>query len=130
MNSAIKSQILPQTMKLPSHEQLSALAIADPVAFEQLRLELINSVIDGATERNKSRMLGIQFQVDAIRSLCKSNTSSTVKVYQLMWKSLGSLNQAWGDFQQLKANNNPEVDNDNIPLSSSANVLPFRHSES
>ena len=99
MDSAIKSQIMSQKVELPCHEQLSALAIADPVVFEKLRLELIRIVIDGTTERNKQRMLGIQFQVDAMRAIYKSKTSSTVKVYQLMLESLGSLNQAWNDFK-------------------------------
>lgn len=128
MDTTIESAKLPQIIELPTHDILSALAIDDPEAFENLRLEFINRVINSTTERNKTRLLGIQFQVDAIRTSSKSNTGSTVKVYQLMWDSLSNLNDAWNDFKKLKSRvNTPDSDDENKTLPAGAKILPFHN---
>jgi hypothetical protein len=114
--------------ELPNHEYLSDLALNDPQAYEDLRQKLINSFIESSPDRIKSRLLGIQFRVDSIRSLSKSPLGSTIRISKLMWESFYNLNQAWQDFIHLR------MDNPNISGSSttsdnvtkpSAKILTF-----
>jgi hypothetical protein len=91
-------------IELPSHEFLSELALNDPQAYETLRSELINRFINSAPAEIKSRLLGIQFQVDGIRQISKSTLGSTLGVYKLMWQSFDRLNQVWHEFNELKSN--------------------------
>ena len=89
-------------LELPSHELLSQLACNDPRAFELLRQELVESFIDSAPARLKSRLSGIQFRVDGLRRLSRSALGSTVGVYQLMWSSFLRLNSTWQEVVRLK----------------------------
>lgn len=88
---------------LPSHEELSRLARDDPEAYEALRRKVVDEFIERAPERLKSRLCGIQFQVDSVRRLSRSSAlGATVRVYQLMWKSFQQLNEVWQDFVPLE----------------------------
>lgn len=85
-------------LALPSHDDLARLARDDPPAFEALRRQLIETVIDNAPERNRPRLRGIQFQVECLRRLSRSALGSTVRIYELMWKSFLDLNDNCQDF--------------------------------
>lgn len=87
---------------LPSHDDLSRLARDDPPAFEELRRKLIDNLIDNAAEKTKPRLRGIQFQVDCLRRLSRSALGSTVRIYDLMWKSFLDLNCSCQDFAHLE----------------------------
>ena len=89
-------------LELPSHELLAKLARDDPDAFESLRRELLDSFIDNAPERLKPRLHGLQFRVDHERRLSRSALGSTVRIYELMWKSFLRLNYEWQDAVRLK----------------------------
>jgi len=91
-----------QAIELPSHEDLSQLARADPVAYEALRREVIESFIASAPERIKPRLTGLQFRVDSVRRLSRSPLGATVKVYALMWDSFLCLSHNWQDFVRTK----------------------------
>jgi len=91
-----------QQVELPSHESLSALALNDPKAFELLRQELVDRLIENAPARLKPRLLGIQFRVDGLRRLSKTALGSTVRISKLMWESFYNLNNALNDLSQLK----------------------------
>jgi len=73
-------------------DQLVELAAKDPIAFEAYRTEQIEATISSAAPKNQRRLRGIQFQVDAQRSLQNNAVGSCVKVYEMMQESLGSLN--------------------------------------
>jgi len=79
--------------KLPSHDVLSKLARDDPEAFEELRRELNDDLINNAPERMQPRLRGIQFRVDAMRQLSKSPLGAAVRVYSLMWESFLEMNR-------------------------------------
>ena len=118
-----------QRMDLPSHEVLSQLAREDPQAYEAWRRATIDGFIASAPARIKPRLQGIQFRVESLRRLSRSPLGSTVKVYELMWKSFLSLNHNWQELARAKAECiNPH----DSPLSTqyianeSAKVLEFR----
>lgn len=89
-------------VELPSHDELARLARDDPPAYEALRSELIESFIASAPARLKPRLMGIQFRIDHVRRLSRSPLGSTVRVYELMWKSFLTLNNNWQEFVQLE----------------------------
>lgn len=112
---------------LPSHEELARLARDDPAAYEALRQELIADFIEHAPMRLQSRLRGVQFRVDQVRALSRTALGSTVRVYELMWKSLHTLNfhlrevtALHDDLMAGRASAQPAM-----PLRS-AQVIPFR----
>lgn len=115
---------------VPSHEDLSRLARDDPPAFEELRRKLIDNLIDNAAEMTKPRLRGIQFQVDCLRRLSRSALGSTVRIYELMWKSFLELNYSCQDFAHLEyrlsAGKYPALANGEARKADSARVIEFR----
>lgn len=89
-------------LTLPSHEELSKLARDDPPAYEALRREIIDDFIDNAPDKLKPRLRGLQFRVDNLRRLSRSALGSTVKIYDLMWKSFVAMNYQWQEFVNMK----------------------------
>lgn len=81
-----------QPPTLPSFEVLAQLARDDPNAYEALRREAIESVIDGVAEEKRPRLRGLQFRIDSERRLSHSALGTAVRVYELMWKSFLTLN--------------------------------------
>jgi hypothetical protein len=81
---------------------LSKLARDDPQAFESFRREFLQSFIENAPERLKPRLNGLQFRVDHERRLSRSALGSTVRIYELMWKSFLRLNYEWQEAVRLK----------------------------
>lgn len=81
-------------------DQLVELAAKDPIAFEAYRTEQIEATISSADANNQRRLRGLQFQVDAQRSLQGNAMSSCVKVYEMMQESLSSLNDLLQDYSK------------------------------
>lgn len=75
----------------PDHEQLSRLAREDPAAFERLRRELLDGLIERAPERLKGRLRGLQFRIDQVRTLAHTPLNATIRVSEMMWKSFLAL---------------------------------------
>jgi hypothetical protein len=98
----LKKPVHPQ-YELPSHEVLSRLAINEPHEYEALRQKIINEFIDTSPEKIRSRLLGIQFRVDGMRTLSNSPLGLTVGVYRMMWDCFIDLNQSWQEFVDMKS---------------------------
>lgn len=77
----------------PDHESLAKLARDDPDAYEALRSQLVNDLIDGAPEQMQRRLRGLQFRIDQVRRLAHTPLGATVKIYTLMWGSFLTLNR-------------------------------------
>lgn len=87
-----------ESAELPDHETLSRLALESPLAFEDLRQQLIEGLINTAPGRIQPRLRGIQFRVDGIRRLTHSSLGATIKIYNLMWSSFLDMDQQLRDF--------------------------------
>ena len=70
----------------------------DPQKFELTRRLYMEKVIETASERNKQRMRGIVFQVDAIRESSNNPIKSCVDITQMMWDSFYQLHQLLNEF--------------------------------
>ena len=75
----------------PDHETLARLARENPEAFERLRRDLLDGLIDRAPEHLKPRLRGVQFRVDQVRQLAHTPLNATIRISELMWKSFLAL---------------------------------------
>ncbi|MDH5784160.1 MAG: DUF3135 domain-containing protein [Chromatiales bacterium] len=66
-------------------EHWSTLASRDPVAFEQLRRELIEEVIDAASQRCQQRLRGLQWRIDQVREHSPSPMAACISLSNMMW---------------------------------------------
>jgi Protein of unknown function (DUF3135) len=66
----------------------AALARNDPQAFELARKEMIAGLIDAAPERLRSRLEGLQWQVDTLRQRAPNPLSACLKISSLMWDNV------------------------------------------
>jgi hypothetical protein len=76
---------------LPSFERLREMAIQDPDALERLRQEYVKVAIDAAPSEYRSRLEGLQFQIDGQRRLAKSPMASCINISKMMHESLHQL---------------------------------------
>ena len=115
--------------ELPNHEDLARLARDDPEAYESFRREMIQTFIDSAPARLKSRLTGIQFRVEGLRRLSPSGLGATVRIYELMWESFLTLNHDWQDFVRMKEEalaGQTSLEATRFRPSKNARVLEFR----
>jgi len=99
-------------------EDWATLASSDPQKFEQLRLDKISAVIDRTTGHRKRRLLGLQWQIDAIRKLHKdSATAACLAISDIMWETFQQL----ADVLQSQANSAPTTPT----APNQDNVIPF-----
>lgn len=98
----------------PDHDAMACLAREDPEAFERLRRDLLDGMIERAPDHLKPRLRGVQFRVDQVRQLAHTPLNATIRISELMWKSFLSLS----DELSGRANRNEEP--------ASARVIDFR----
>jgi hypothetical protein len=89
----VSTSLLP----FPSFETLARLAHDDPRAFEALRRELVEDFISHAPARHERRLRGLQFRIDGVRSLARSDYGAALRVFNLMWERFESLAALWRD---------------------------------
>lgn len=84
-------------------EYLSELYKSDPVKFEEIRTQEIEKVIESASDRNKMRLRGLQFQIDAKRAIHKdSPMGSALAVSKMMHESFESLRYHLNQFTNTR----------------------------
>lgn len=81
-------------MDMPTFDELRILAEQHPKAFEQLRSELIEDCICSNGQSSQSRLRGLQFVIDARRSLAHTPVKALLEIQGMMYESLHSLNRA------------------------------------
>lgn len=64
------------------------LAKDDPVTFEKRRTEWLESVIQKSPENNKTRLRGLQFQIDMVREKHRHPLGACMKLSSMMLESL------------------------------------------
>ena len=71
-------------MKMPSFEELKALAEKNPEQLEALRQQMIEETISSAPESYQRRLRGLQFQVDMERRRAKNPMDSCIRISKMM----------------------------------------------
>jgi len=97
------------------------LAQDDPEAFEALRREKVEELIQRAPERQRRRLQGLQWQIDQTRRLAGSPMASCLAISNMMWESLHQLNLHQRDL--LSATPGKILQTEEIPAE--ATVLAF-----
>ncbi len=87
---------------LPDVDTLRKLAIDNPVELEQLRRQLAQQIIDQAAPKNRARLQGLQFQIDAHRQTAPNPVAACVKIAAMMQAS----------FERLHSTLNVALDSD------------------
>lgn len=64
------------------------LARTDPDAFERLRLECLEAVINAAPEPQRRRLRGLQFRIDMERRRSRTALAACIRISQMMWASV------------------------------------------
>ncbi|MGO1748704.1 MAG: DUF3135 domain-containing protein [Marinobacter sp.] len=81
-------------MDKPTFDELKNLAAQHPEAFERLRSELIEDCICSSSKCSQSRLRGLQFVIDARRSLANNPVKALLEIQGMMYESLHRLNRA------------------------------------
>lgn len=81
-------------MDKPSFEELKRLAESQPDAFEHLRAELVENLIQNSNHGNQRRLRGLQFVIDAKRDLAGTPLKALIDIQKMMHESLYRLNRA------------------------------------
>jgi len=76
---------------LPSFERLREMALNDPESLERLRKEYVDSAIKAAPVEYRSRLEGLQFQIDGQRRLSKNPMAACINISKMMHESLHQL---------------------------------------
>jgi len=85
--------------KLPSFDDMIAMAQNDPEAFEAMRNEAIETTILSAPERSQRRLRGLQFQMDADRQLASSEFEAMLRSNKRLMKSYQALRQTMDSWE-------------------------------
>jgi Protein of unknown function (DUF3135) len=64
------------------------LAQSDPAAFEEARKLMLDSLIEAAPARTQTRLKGLQWQIENIRSRASSPLGACVKISNMMWTNV------------------------------------------
>ena len=64
------------------------LAHNDPSAFEEARKRMLDSLIEAAPVRVRTRLRGLQWQIENIRSRASSPLGACVKISNMMWTNV------------------------------------------
>ncbi len=104
------------TTKLPTHDQLAALAEKNPERLEELREIWVNEIIDSAPAELRRRLRGLQFQIDCKRKMHSNPMGACVEISKMMYDSLHKLNRIM---------NGKTDSNTHINTSDTATVLAF-----
>lgn len=113
----------PLPVPLPDFDTLARMAREDPQALEDLRRDLVDDLIEHAPKAKRARLRGLQFRVDAIRRLAKSDLGAAVKIYELMLRSFRSLADEWTNLHSVHSASGRPVSYRKRPA---AKILPLR----
>jgi len=82
-------------------DTMMTMAKNDPEAFELLRVQMINNVIDEAPEDNRRRLIGLQWRVDQERRLARTPMGACIRISNMMWESVTGENGLLEQLNQL-----------------------------
>lgn len=108
-------------LRLPSFDEMSAMAREQPEALEDLRIRLTEEVIEQASDASKRRLRGLVFVIEAERRKAHNPLQACIKLSQLMLDSAVELKASLEMLRNAEPDNKPES-----RPSCSAQVLPFQ----
>ncbi|MDH5232809.1 MAG: DUF3135 domain-containing protein [Gammaproteobacteria bacterium] len=99
------------------------LAEKNPELFEQKREQFLADFIQSSPNHVKRRLGGLQWQIDMERKRAKTPIQSAIKIYDMMWESLG---ENYRQLRKLQSLIDPEMEPiADEPVAEKASVLHF-----
>jgi hypothetical protein len=90
-------------VRLPAFDVLVDMARNDPQGLETLRRSLTNAVITAApSEEARRRLRGLQFRVDMERRRAATPLAATIRISELMCRSLAKLHRSMVEPDSLR----------------------------
>lgn len=109
-------------LELPAFDDLVTLAQDDPAALEDLRMQLVNAVIDSAPPHLQPRLRGLQFRIDMERRRAKTPMAACIKISAMMHDTFERLRLALLDASRLSRGARPCL----TPIAQrNATIIPF-----
>lgn len=99
----------------------ASLARDDPQAFEQLRLWLIDDLINAAPPHLQKRLAGLQWRIDCLRRRSQNPLGACLRISSMMWDSVLGERELVASLRQLS-----QLGSENQGPEPTAAVLPFR----
>jgi hypothetical protein len=95
-------------VRLPAFDVLVDMARNDPQGLETLRRSLTNAVITAApSEEARRRLRGLQFRVDMERRRAATPLAATIRISELMCRSLAKLHRSMVEPDSLRPAQRP-----------------------
>ncbi len=69
-------------------DEMRALAVRDPEAFEARRKAVIEEAIARAPERRRERLRGLQWRIEQVRSLAANPMDACISLSGMMWDAV------------------------------------------
>ncbi|MBL4610864.1 DUF3135 domain-containing protein [Halopseudomonas sp.] len=108
-------------LRLPSFDEMSAMAREQPEALEDLRIRLTEEVIEQASDASKRRLRGLAFVIEAERRKASNPLQACIRLSRLMLDSAVELKASL----DLLRTAEPGSTRESRP-SGTARVLPFQ----
>ncbi|WP_317931537.1 DUF3135 domain-containing protein [Halioxenophilus sp. WMMB6] len=105
--------------ELPDFDTLAKLSKENPEAFERLRMQHINALLERAPSHMQRRLRGLQFQIDAKRQAASNPMQACIMISRMMHESFDALRKALNgglNYERLQP----------IENSTSAQIIPFK----
>lgn len=112
-------------LELPAFDDLVTLAQDDPAALEDLRMQLVNAVIDSAPPHLQPRLRGLQFRIDMERRRAKTPMAACIKISAMMHDTFERLRVALLDASRLAMGEVATARPSQAPPTTSATIIPF-----
>lgn len=97
------------------------LAREDPIAFEEARKLMLESLIETAPTRVRPRLKGLQWQIEQIRSRATTPLRACLKISDMMWTKVMGEDGLTAHLLELSEGNTALIE-----PRKSAEVLPFQ----
>ena len=111
---------------LPNFDELLELAKENPDAFETIRQQQIDQLINNADKKHQARLRGLQFQIDTQRQIhANSPMGACIKISKMMHESFSDLRV---HLNQISDINDPILDHiepTDIEHLQTADILAF-----
>ena len=84
-------------------DKWARLAKEDPEAYEAMRKQMIQDVIDSTSPEVRRRMECLQWQIDQVRNTSPNPMASCLKISQMMWDRVVGENGLLDNMEQLNS---------------------------
>ncbi len=116
--------------ELPDFDTLKEMAEKDPQALEALRQQHVDALIESAPSNTRRRLRGLQFQIDAQRSIHPTPMAACIKLSQMMYESFSELRYLLNEFTEQGPRSIPREEINQSPIAKPAQVLNFQRRQS